>query len=98
MTPRSCCDRLQVCRGRGGGEAPDRGTRLAAARAAGTRLDPDRSPVTEPDFRWSWYLPAARSPLVRSSRIRYWSAALFTPTLTTVRGLAFCSRHSRLVQ
>jgi hypothetical protein len=44
--------------------------------------------------RWSWYLPLAISSLVLSSRIMYCSAALFTPTATIVRPLAFFSWHS----
>ena len=44
--------------------------------------------------RWSWYLPLAISSLVFSSRIMYCSAALFTPTATIVRPLAFFSWHS----
>jgi hypothetical protein len=54
--------------------------------------------VTDEDFRWSWYLPAARSALVGSFTTRYSSAALLTATAAIVSGLAFCSRHSRLVQ
>src|SRR5215218_9127464 len=57
-----------------------------------------RPSVTDDDLRASWYLPAARSSLVRSSSTRYWSAALFTATAAIVSGVAFCSRHSRLVQ
>src|SRR5918992_4953973 len=97
MRARSSWDLLQEGRG-GGGASARRGRLGAAAEAAGTGSRPGRRPVTEADFRWSWYLPAARSSLVRSFRTRYWSAALLTPTDTTVRGLAFSSRHSRLVQ
>jgi branched-chain amino acid aminotransferase len=48
--------------------------------------------------RWSWYLPLASSSRVWSSRIMYCSAALFTPTATMVRPLAFFSWHSRAMQ
>ena len=48
--------------------------------------------------RWSWYLPLASSSRVRSSSIRYCSAALFTPTATIVKPLTFFSWHLRAVQ
>ena len=54
----------------------------------------DEADVPNEPRRWSWYLPLASSSLVRSSRIMYCSAALFTPTATIVRPFAFFSWHS----
>src|SRR5215211_4914381 len=86
--------RLGTAGFRGAGRRP---VAVVLALGAGGRLG-GRPSVTDPDLRASWYLPAARSSLVRSSSTRYWSAALFTATAAIVSGLAFCSRHSRLVQ
>src|SRR5579872_2710424 len=48
--------------------------------------------------RWSANLPRASSSLVCSSRSRYCSADLLTPTATMVRPLRFFSWHSGFMQ
>ena len=61
-------------------------------------LPGDASEVPNEPRRWSWYLPLANSALVSSSRSRYCSAALLTPTATMVRPFRFFSWHSGDIQ
>src|SRR4029453_9537032 len=98
MAARSSCDLVQPGRSgaaglRGGGRR-----RVAVVPAAGRVRRSGRPSVTDGDFRWSWYLPAARSALVRSLTTRYWSEALFTATAAIVSGLAVPSPDPAFVE